>query len=473
MTAFDWQRTRSQHVAAPAASVWEVVSDLRRWPEWATSIGSVEAPERLEPGSSTRYLPSARWAAELHGRTAPPLRVVEVEPGRRLAVEQPNPVGAMRVEWTVEPAGDAACTVTQRVACTGPLSPLVVRGVAGALARQWPESVTRLAALAGVRPSPDALRVVVAGGSGTLGRALSADLASRGHEVVVLTRSPQPDLPHRQVAWDGETLGPWVEALNEEPGRTAVVNLAGRLVDVRPTAANVRDLRESRVRPTLALVEASRSLSSPLAAWVQGSTTAIWSDAGEALVTESTPLPTGTDALPQMTGVARPWEDAADGANTARLVLLRTSIVLQDGSPAFDRLAGLTRLGLGGRVGSGRQWFSWVHVDDWLAIVRSALGVDTGVNPGVDPAASLEGVVVAAAPEPVRNAELMAALRRHLRRPASPPTPELLVRVGSVPLRTDPALGLTGRHCTSEVLAASGFAFAHPGLDGALADLLS
>jgi uncharacterized protein (TIGR01777 family) len=244
-----------------------------------------------------------------------------------------------------------------------------------------------------------------------------------------------------------------------------VVNLAGRLVDVRPTEANVRDLRESRVRPTLALVEASRSLPSPLAAWVQGSTTAIWSDAGETLVTEATPLPTGTDALPQMTGVARPWEDAAEGANAARLVVLRTSIVLQAGSPAFDRLAVLTKLGLGGRVGSGRQWFSWIHVDDWLATVRRALGVDPGP--------SLDGVVVAAAPEPVRNADLMAALRRHLRRPASPPTPELLVRVGSVPLRTDPALGLTGRHCTSEVLAASGFVFARPDLDGALTDLLS
>ncbi|WP_323099574.1 SRPBCC family protein [Intrasporangium sp. YIM S08009] len=465
MTAFAWQRTRSQHVAAPAAAVWDVVSDLRRWPEWATSIGKVEAPEQLSPGSTARYLPAARWAAELHGRTAPPLRVVDVETGRRLVVEQPNPVGAMRVEWTVEAAGEAACTVTQRVTCTGPLSPLVVRGVAGPLARQWPESVTRLAVLAGVHPSPDALRVVVAGGSGTLGRALSADLACRGHEVVVLTRSPQADLPHRQLTWDGETVGPWAEVLREEPARTAVVNLAGRLVDVRPTAANVRDLRESRVRPTLALVEASRSLPSPLAAWVQGSTTAIWSDAGETLVTESTPLPTGTDALPQMTGVARPWEDATDGANASRLVLLRTSIVLQDGSPAFDRLAGLTKLGLGGRVGSGRQWFSWVHVDDWFAIVRRALGVDNGPSP--------DGVVIAAAPEPVRNADLMASLRHHLRRPASPPTPELLVRVGSVPLRTDPALGLTGRHCTSASLEASGFAFAHPAIDGALADLLS
>ncbi len=133
MTAFDWQRTRSQHVDAPAQAVWQILSDLRRWPEWAASIGTVEAPQQLAPGVTARYLPAARWAAELHGRTAPPLRVVDVEAGRRLVVEQPNPAGAMRVEWTVEPAREAACTVTQRVTCTGPLSPLVVRGVAGPL----------------------------------------------------------------------------------------------------------------------------------------------------------------------------------------------------------------------------------------------------------------------------------------------------------------------------------------------------
>src|SRR5690606_39388493 len=146
----------------------------------------------------------------------------------------------------------------------------------------------------------------------------------------------------------------------------AVVNHAGAFWDVgRPPATN-QERRGSRGRPTRALVEASRGLSAPLARWVQGSTPAIWSDAGETTVSESSPLPTGDAALPQMTGVAAPWEAAAEGANARHLTILRTSIVLQHGSPAFDRLAGLTRAGLGGRVGSGRQWFSWIHLDDWL-----------------------------------------------------------------------------------------------------------
>lgn len=307
--------------------------------------------------------------------------------------------------------------------------------------------------------------VVLAGGSGTLGQVLADDLAGRGLRVVILSRRPDGAARHREVAWDGRSLGPWVSEL-DDPTHTGVVNLAGRLVDARPTRANIAGLRDSRVDPTRALVAASRRLDRPVARWVQASTTAIWSDAGETRVTERTPVPTGADALPQMTGVAVPWEHAAAGAVTDHLVLLRTSIVLMPDSPALDRLLLLARWGVGGRVGSGRQWFSWIHVEDWLAVVRSALGLE--------PTTLLEGgVVIAAAPGPVRNADLMAALRRVAHRPAvAPPTPEWLVRFGAVVLRTDPALALTGRHCTSEVLRENGFRFAYPELDAAVTDVV-
>lgn len=201
----------------------------------------------------------------------------------------------------------AGTLLRRRVTVTGPSTVPVVLGVAArSFADGWTEQVARLAALT-VPASADLLKVVVAGGSGTLGRALASDLLARGHEVVLLTRRPDRELPYRQAEWDGIRQGAWTREL-AEPARRAVVNLAGRLVDARPTPATVSDLRESRVRPTLALVEASRAQHEPLARWVQGSTTAIWSDAGESLVTEATPLPTGSEALRQMTGVARPWE---------------------------------------------------------------------------------------------------------------------------------------------------------------------
>jgi NAD dependent epimerase/dehydratase family enzyme len=200
--------------------------------------------------------------------------------------------------------------------------------------------------------------------------------------------------------------------------------------------------------------------------WLQASTAAIHGDAGERLVDEDTPP---ADGPPQMAGVARAWEEAAAGAPAERQVVLRTSVVLDRDTPALDRLAGLVRWGLGGRVGSGRQWVSWMHVDDWLAVVRWSLGLRDDVPTTAPPP---RGVLLATAPHPVRNAELMATLRRVLRRPPAPPTPVPFVRLGALLLRTDPALALTGRRAVSARLAEAGFQFAHPSLDEALTDLL-
>ena len=166
-----------------------------------------------------------------------------------------------------------------------------------------------------------------------------------------------------------------------------------------------------------------------------------------------------------MAGVARAWEASAIHAPARRQVILRTSIVLDQHTPALDRLAGLVRAGLGGRVGSGQQWFSWIHVEDWLRIAVDLLE-------GQAPAGALSGVVVATAPEPVRNEELMRTLRTVLRRPPSPPTPEWAVKVGALLLRTDPALGLTGRRAVPSRLLEVGFPFSQPHLEAALRDLL-
>lgn len=298
------------------------------------------------------------------------------------------------------------------------------------------------------------MKVVIAGGSGALGRRLCEDLEAGGHQVVVLTRRPRPG-PFRQVEWDGRNVGPWASELEG----SAVVNLAGELVDRRPTAANVDLLTRSRVEPTRALVEASVTLPEPVPVWVQSSTLAIYGDAGEQVLDESAPP---ADGPPQMAGVAKAWEAAADGANTERLVRLRTGIVLDNDTPALDRLWSLARWGLGGRVGPGAQWVSWIHIDDWLAIVRELLD---------PPGAALSGVVHATGPNPVRNVDLMAALRRSVGRPAAPPTPKSLVHLGAMVLRTDPALALTGRRAVPARLLAAGFGFRHPDLDEALADL--
>ncbi|GAB3589432.1 TIGR01777 family oxidoreductase [Angustibacter peucedani] len=297
------------------------------------------------------------------------------------------------------------------------------------------------------------MKVVVAGGTGALGRRLCHDLAARGDDVVVLTRSPRPGAEHRQVAWDGRTAGAWAAELEG----AAVVNLAGEIVDRRPSAEGLALLTSSRVEPTRALAGAAAGLGEPVPVWVQASTLAIHGDAGEVVLDESSPP---GDGPPQMVDVARAWEAAVQGVAARRTVVLRTGVVLDRDTPALDRLAGLARWGLGGRVGSGRQWVSWMHVDDWLAVVRDVLDGDR------------DGVLVATSPFPVRNAELMASLRRVLHRPPAPPTPALAVRLGAVLLRTDPALALTGRRAVPKALQDSGFTFRFPRLDDALDDLL-
>ncbi|WP_157252987.1 epimerase [Nonomuraea typhae] len=293
------------------------------------------------------------------------------------------------------------------------------------------------------------MKYVLAGGTGALGRSLSADLAARGHDVVILTRRPDGGGPYRRIGWDGD--------LTAELAGSVLINLAGELVDRPPTPANVGLLTRSRVEPTRALAKAAAA--GPPAVWLQLSTLAIYGEGGERVLDEDSPP---ADGPPQMAGVARAWEAAAEDAPCGRQVVLRTAVVFDRATPALGRLTGLVRSGLGGRVGSGRQWVSWLHVADFLAVVRRA-AEDR----------ELSGVLHVTSPEPVRNAEMMAAFRRVLRRPAAPPTPEFLVRLGSRVLRTDPALALTGRRCVPGRLLGMGFAFRHPRLEDALRDLLA
>jgi len=301
------------------------------------------------------------------------------------------------------------------------------------------------------------VKVVLAGGSGSLGRRVAADLAARGDDIVVLTRKPITSNEHqlfRPVHWDGLHVGSWAGELSG----AAVINLAGLLVDRRPSTKNVELLTRSRVEPTRALAEAAAGLREPPSVWIQMSTLAIYGGRGDEVLDE-TAAP--ADGPPQMAGVARAWEAAAAGATSARQVVLRTGVVFDRGTPALDRLSGLARWGLGGRVASGRQWVSWLHIDDYLAIVRTVLDDS-----------SMSGVVHATSPQPVRNAELMSSLRRAVHRPWSPPTPAALVRIGAVFLRTDPALALLGRRCVPTRLTNAGFHFDYPALNAALDDLL-
>lgn len=293
------------------------------------------------------------------------------------------------------------------------------------------------------------MKLVIAGGTGSLGRRLAQRFAEAGADVAILTRTRRADVAHRQVLWDGRTVGDWADELDS----AVLLNLAGELVDRRPTSRNIELLRRSRAEPTSALAAATERGAVP-AAWLQMSTLAIYGDAGQGLIDETHPPAEGP---PQMAGVATAWEAAAQGAKGDRLVVLRTGIVLDRGTPAFDRLATLTRFGLGGRIASGDQWISWLHVDDFLRALEFVINTE-----------AIDGTIHMTAPNPAQNRDMMRALRSAFHRPWSPPTPLPLVHLGAVLMRTDPALALTGRRCIPRRLLDAGFRFELPTFDEAV-----
>jgi hypothetical protein len=278
----------------------------------------------------------------------------------------------------------------------------------------------------------------------------------RGDGVIILTREPGREALNgvTHVGWNGATLGDWATQLD---GATAVVNLVGRSVNCRYTDENRREIVESRVSSVKVIGEAIRHAARPPAVLVQAASLAVYGDPGDRECDETAPIGEGFSA-----DVCVAWERAfAEAATPAtRRVLLRIGFVLGRDGDAFEMLARLTRRFLGGTVGSGEQYISWLHVEDFVRLTLSCL--DTPAS----------GVYNATGPEPVTNAAFMRELRRALGRPWSPPTPAWAVAVGSRFMGTDPSLALTGRRCVPRRLVDEGFRFTFPELAAALADLV-
>lgn len=293
-------------------------------------------------------------------------------------------------------------------------------------------------------------RIVIPGGSGYLGRALARRLVERGDEVVVLTRGPSGTFDGwRVVHWDAYNLGDWVAELE---GADAIVHLTGRRVDTRATRRNIDELISSRVEPVRVVGEALRTCSSPPPVWVQSSSLAVFGDGGDAIIDEST-TPTGLGPR-EMVTVCLAWEGAFHqaAADVDRSVLLRIGIGLGGaGDPATAKLARIVRLGLGGHVGSGRQWVSWIGLEDLLDVMLRALD---------DPA--MRGRYHVTSPNPVTNAEMMSTYRRVLGRRLGLPSPAFGAKVGAPLLGSSASLALTGRRCVPTRLLAEGFEFRQP-----------
>jgi uncharacterized protein (TIGR01777 family) len=290
------------------------------------------------------------------------------------------------------------------------------------------------------------MRVVIGGGSGFLGAALAERLRARGDEVTVLARHAGKA---GEVRWTGDpTSTDWFSSVD---GADAVVNLAGAgIADKRWTPQRKTAIRDSRVNATRALVAAITSARRKPAVFLSGSAIGIYGPRGDEAVTEETPP--GSDFLAR---VCVDWErEALVAAPFTRVVLLRTGLALHHSGGALPQMAMPFRLFAGGPVGSGRQYMSWIHRDDWVEMVQWSIAT-----------AAVAGPLNLSAPNPVPNREFAQVLGRTLGRPAFMPAPALALRL---------ALGemaealLTGQRVLPARAQALGFTFRYPRLEDAL-----
>ncbi|GGZ20698.1 epimerase [Streptomyces inusitatus] len=296
------------------------------------------------------------------------------------------------------------------------------------------------------------MRIAIAGSSGLIGSALARSLRSDGHEVVALVRRPARSAA--EVEWD--PLRQTVDAAGLD-GCTAVVNLSGAGIgDHRWTESYRREIRDSRVLGTAALAEAVTRLDTPPEVLLCGSAVGYYGDTGDRAVDES--APPGDGFLP---GVCVEWEEAAAPAEEAgiRTVFARTGLVVSREGGAWARLFPLFRAGLGGRLGDGRQYWSFISHHDEVAALRHIL--DTP---------ALSGPVNCTAPSPATNREITAAMGRLLHRPTLLPVPAPLLRLTLGDMSSDI---LSSQRALPAKLLSSHFTFAFPTITQSLSAALT
>jgi len=293
------------------------------------------------------------------------------------------------------------------------------------------------------------MKLLITGGTGFIGSALCRHLVANRHDVTVLSRKPEA------VA---KLCGPTVRAIGDikelhaQDDWQAIINLAGAPIFAsRWTQERKQLIRASRIKLTEALVSYMAAMANKPAVFISGSAIGYYGDQGDQTLTEQAPA--GTDFSGQL---CQDWEQAAQAAEQwgVRVCLMRTGLVIGQGGGLLQKMLLPFQLGLGGRIGNGRQWMSWIHRNDWIAIAETMLA-----NP------AMQGPYNATAPHPVTNAEFAQTLAACLNRPALLPAPAGVLKAL---LGEMSELVLGSQRVLPERLLAQGFNFQHPELAAAI-----
>jgi len=315
-------------------------------------------------------------------------------------------------------------------------------------------------------PSLRPLRIVIPGGTGQVGQILARHFREQGHAVTVISRHPKPAEWH-VIEWNARHLDGWALAID---GSDVVINLAGRSVNCRYTAANRREIKNSRTITTGLVGEAIARASHPPPLWLNASTATIYRHALDKPMDEATGELGGNEPdAPRKWGfsidVATSWERAFFAANTPRTrrIALRSAIVMSpDAGGVFDTLLHLVKWGVGGAAGSGSQYVSWIHDVDFTRAIEHLIRRE-----------EMSGVVNVSSPMPLPNREFMCCLRHSwCTSYIGLPTPKWILALGALLLRTETELVLKSRRVAPGRLLETGFEFHFPNWRGACQDLV-
>ena len=307
------------------------------------------------------------------------------------------------------------------------------------------------------------MNILIPGGSGQVGQTMQRHFESQGHEVVVLSRhSKMPS-----ACWDGKTLGDWTRHVD---AADVVINLAGRTVNCRYTETNLQQMMDSRVDSTRVVGQAIQQSTSPPKVWLQMSTATIYAHRFDAANDEATGIIGGKEPdVPaywsRSIDIAKAWERTLDEVDTpsTRKVALRTAMVMSpDQGGVFEVLCGLTKRCLGGRIGSGKQYLSWVHDTDFCRAIDFLIADD-----------SIDGAVNIASPNPLTQADFQQQLRSALDVKLGLPATKWMAEIGAVFMKTDTELVLKSRRVIPGRLMNCGFEFKFPQWSRAVTDLVS
>lgn len=296
-------------------------------------------------------------------------------------------------------------------------------------------------------------KIIIAGGSGFLGRVLESHFIEKGYSVKIFTRSPQRE---NELYWNAKDFGEWTKSLE---GSDVLINLTGKSVDCRYTEANKKLIHDSRIDATRVLGLAINLCEQPPKLWMNASTATIY----EGSLTKEHDEETGTIGDDFSMNIAKSWEQAFyDIKNPhTRKVALRTAIVFGKNGGALIPLKKLTQLGLGGTQGSGDQKVSWIHEDDFASALTFLIEHQ-----------DLSGNFNLCVPKPTDNKTLMTVLRKTLGMPIGISHPERLLHIGAKLIGTETELILKSRNVIPKRLLDHGFNFKYKTLEDSLFNLL-